>query len=74
MFSGKLVYNKLVANLLIYFVFKFHDIWLSSLKVMKVASSCCEVLALWNFQNSQHTLSVSPCFFGNLSEVSKAVL
>ena len=57
-FSGKLVYNKLVANLLIYVVSKFHDIWLSSLKVMNVTTSCCEVLALWIFQSSQQTLSV----------------
>jgi len=49
MFSGKLVYNKLVANFLIYFVSKFHDIWLSSLKVMHVTNSCCKVLALWIF-------------------------
>jgi hypothetical protein len=56
MFSGKPVYNKLVANLLIYVVFKFHDIWLSSFKVMNVASSCYKVLALWIFQDSQPTL------------------
>jgi hypothetical protein len=61
-FAGKLVYNKLVANLLIYLVFKFHDIWLGSLRVMIVARSCCEVLALWIFQDSQHTLPVSTYF------------
>ena len=57
-FAGKLVYNKLVANVLICLVSKFHDIWMSSLKVMTVTSSCCEVLILWIFQNSQETLSV----------------
>ena len=55
-FSGKLVYNKLVANLLIYFVSKFHGIWWSSLKVMNVTISYCKVLALWIFQDSQPTL------------------
>jgi len=60
MFSGKLVYNKLVANLLIYFVSKF--IWLSNLKVMEVTSSCCKVLALWIFQDSQPTLCVLSIF------------
>ena len=58
MFSGKLVYNKLVANLPIYFVSKFHDFWLINLKVMNVTSSCCKVLALWIFQDSQPTLDV----------------
>ena len=62
MFSGKHVYNKLVANLLIYLVSKIHDIWLSSLKVMTVASTCYEVLALWIFQESQPTLSVLAYF------------
>ena len=61
-FYGKLVYNKLVANLLIYLVSKFHNIWLSSLKVMTVASSCYEMLVLWFFQDSQPTLSVSAYF------------
>ena len=61
-FSGELVYNKLVANLLIYFVSKFHNIWLSSLKVMNVASSCYKVLALWIFQDSQPTLYVLAYF------------
>ena len=56
MFSGTLVYKKLVANLMIYFLSKFHDIWLSSLKGMHVAISCCKVLALWIFQSSQPTL------------------
>ena len=62
MFSGKLVYNKLVANLLIYFVSKFHDIWLSSLKVMHVINSYCKVLALGIFQDSQPTLYVLAYF------------
>ena len=62
MFSGKLVYNKLVANLLIYFVSKFRDIWLSSLKVMDISSSHCKVLALWIFQDSQPTLYVLAYF------------
>ena len=62
MFSGKLVYNKLVANLLIYYVFKFHDFWLSSLKVMHATTSCCKVLALWIFQDSQITLYVLAYF------------
>jgi len=57
-FAGKLVYNKLVANLLIYLVSKFHSIWLSSLKAVAVASSCCEVLVLWIFQSRSETLSV----------------
>ena len=48
-FAGKLVYNKLVANILIYLVSKFHNIWLSSVRVMTVARSCCEVLARWIF-------------------------
>jgi len=61
-FSGELVYNKLVANLLIYLVFKFHDIWLSSLRVVIVTRSCCEVLALWIFQGSQQILPVSTYF------------
>jgi len=61
-FSGKLVYKKLVANLLICLVSKFHDIWLGSLRVMAVARSCCEVLALWIFQDSQQTLPVSAYF------------
>jgi hypothetical protein len=60
--SGKLVYNKLVANLLIYFVSKFRDIWLSSLKVMDISSSHCKVLALWIFQDSQPTLYVLAYF------------
>jgi len=61
-FSGNLVYNKLVANLHIYLMSKFHDLWLSSLKVMTVASSCYEMLVLWIFQNSQQTLPVSTYF------------
>jgi len=61
-FSGNLVYNKLVANLNIYLVSKLNDHWLSSLKVMTVTSSCCEVLALWIFQNSQETLPVLAYF------------
>jgi len=61
-FSGKRVYNKLVANSLIYLVSKFHDIWLSSLRVVIVTRSCCEVLALWIFQDSQQTLPVSTYF------------
>ena len=61
-FSGKLVYNKFLANLLIYLVSKFHEIWLSSLRVVAVASSCYELLALWIFQDSQHTLPVSTYF------------
>jgi len=61
-FSGKLVYKKFVANLLIYLVSEFHDIWLSSLKAMNITRSCWEVLALWMFQDSQHTLPVSTCF------------
>jgi len=52
-FSGNLVYNKLVANLLICLVSKFHDIWLSNLKVMTVTSSCCEVLVLWIFRTAR---------------------
>ena len=55
-FVGKLVYNKLVANLLIYLVPKFHSIWLSSLKVVVVTSNRCEVLALWIFQSSHFSL------------------
>jgi len=62
MFSGKLVYNKLVANLLIYYMSKFHDFWLSNLKVMNVTNSCCKVLALWIFQDSQPTLDVLAYF------------
>jgi len=57
-FDGKLVYNKLVATLLICLVSKFHSIRLSILKVVAVTSSCCEVLVLWIFQSSQETLSV----------------
>jgi len=57
-FAGKLVYNKLVANLIIYIVSKFHSLWLSSLKVVVVTSNSCEVLALWIFQSSQETLAV----------------
>jgi len=57
-FSGKFVYNKLVAILIICPVSKFHSIWLCSLKVVLVTSNCCEVLVLWIFQNSQETLSV----------------
>ena len=56
-FTGKLVYNKLAANLLIYFVSKVQDIWLSSLKDVIVTSNSCEVLILWIFQSSQKTLS-----------------
>ena len=75
MFAGKLVYNKLVANLLIYFVSKFHDNWLSSLKVMHVTNSCCKVLALWIFQDSQPTLHVYAYeAVGNHSEMSKSEL
>jgi len=48
-FAGKLVYNKLVANLLVYLVFKFHSISRSSLKFVVVTSNNCEVLALWIF-------------------------
>jgi len=62
MFSGKLVYTKLVDNLLIFFMSKFHDLWLSSLKVMNVTSSCCKVLALWILQDSQPTLYVLAYF------------
>jgi len=61
-FAGNLVYNKLVANLLIYLVSKFHNIWLSSLRVMTVARSFCEVLALWIFQDCQQVLSVLAYF------------
>jgi len=61
-FSGKLLYNKLVANLLIYLVSKFHDFWLSNLRVVIVTRNCCEVLALWIFQDSQPTLSVLAYF------------
>jgi len=57
-FARKLVYNKLVDNLLIYLRSKFHSIWLSSLKVVVATSSCCEVLVLWIFLSSQATLSV----------------
>jgi len=57
-FSGNLVYNKLVDNLLIYLVYKFHNIGLNSLEVMTVASCCCKVLALWNFQSRSGTLPV----------------
>ena len=75
MFSGTLVYNKHVANLLVYFVSKFHNIWLSSLKVMHVASSCYKVLALWIFQDSQPTLHVYAYeAVGNHSEMSKGEL
>jgi len=58
----KLVFNKLVANLLIYLVPKFHDIWMSSLRVVIVTRSCCEVLALWIFQDSKQTLPISTYF------------
>ena len=61
-FAGKLVYTKLVANVLIYLVSKFYDIWLSCVKVMTVTSSCREVLVLWIFQSSQETLSVLAYF------------
>jgi len=57
-FAEKFVYNKLVANLLLCHVSKFHSICLSSLKIVVVTSNCCEVLVLWIFQNSQETLSV----------------
>ena len=57
-FAGKLVCNKLVANLLSYLVSKFHSIWLSILKVVVVTSNSCEVLALWIFLSSQESLSV----------------
>jgi len=57
-FAGKHVYNKLVDNLLIYLVSKFHDIGLNSLEVVAVASSNCKVLALWNFQSRSGTLLV----------------
>ena len=61
-FSGKLVYNKLVANSPIYLVSKFHDSWLSSLRVVIVTRSCCEMLALWIFHDIQQTLPVSTYF------------
>jgi len=61
-FSGKLVYNKLVENSLIYLVSKLHDIWLSGLKVMAVAISCCEVLVLWIFQSRPESFSVLAYF------------
>jgi len=61
-FSGKLVCNKLVANLLIYLVSKFYSIWLSGLEVMAVASSCYEVLVLWIFQSRPENLSVLTYF------------
>jgi len=61
-FDRKLVYNKLIAKLRMYLVSKFHDIWLGGLRVMIVTRSCCEVLALWIFQNSQQTLPVSAYF------------
>jgi hypothetical protein len=61
-FAGKLVYKKLIDNLLIYLVSKFHDIWLGGLRVMIVTRSCYEVLALWIFQDSQQTLPVSAYF------------
>ena len=61
-FSVKLVFNKLVANLHIYLLPKFHDIWLSSLIVVIVTRSCCEVLALWIFQDSKQTLPISTYF------------
>jgi len=61
-FAGKVVYNKLVANLLIYLVSKFDSIWLSSLKVVAVTISYCEVLVLWIFQSRSETLSVLAYF------------
>jgi len=61
-FAGKLVYNKLVDNLLIYLVSKFHIIWLSSLKAMAVTSCCCEMLALKIFQSRHENLSVLTYF------------
>jgi len=57
-FAGKLAYNKLVANLLIHLMSKFHSIWLSSLKDVIVTSNSWEVLVLWIFQSSQKPLSV----------------
>jgi len=61
-FSRKLVYNKLVANLFIYLLSKFHNIWLSSLEVIAFASSCCEVPVLWIFQSRPENLSVLTYF------------
>ena len=57
-FAGKLVYNKLVANLLCYLLSKFYSIWLSSLEDVIVTSNSCEVLVLWIFQSRFETLSV----------------
>jgi len=61
-FARKLVYNKLVPNLLIYLVSKFHSIWLSSLKALAVRSSYCEVLVLWTFKSRSKPLSVLAYF------------
>ena len=61
-FSGKVVYNKPVANFLIHFVSRLRDIWLSSSEVMNVTSGCCEMLALWIFQDSPPTLYVLAYF------------
>ena len=57
-FCGKLVYNKLLANLLIYLVSKLHNIWLSGLEVMAVG----EVLVLWIFHSRPENLSVLTYF------------
>jgi len=63
-FAGKPVYNNLVANLLIYHCPNFMTFgWVVCKKMkMKFARSCCVVLALWIFQDSQQTLPVSAYF------------
>ena len=56
MFSGKLVYNKLVANLLIYFVSKFQDTCLVSFPTRE------EVCTYWLSYDSLNFRSVCSCY------------
>jgi len=74
-FSGDLCYNKLVDNLLIYLVSKFHNIWLNSLDAIAVASFSFEVLTLWNFQSRRSgTFLVGPVYVENQPVMSKSKL
>jgi len=73
-FSGKLVYNKLVANLLIYLVFKFHDIWMSSLRVVIVTKAAAKCLLSGFSKTASKFCLFQPISVGNLSGMFKSEL
>jgi len=58
MFFVKMVNSKVVENLCIYIVLKFHSNGLNGLSVMAVGIWSSEVLALWNFWTDLETCFV----------------